>query len=74
MRVYPGVVLKQIFPPGKFYGATRRQVETPALFASDRSPGFGNESPKDAWEAFRHLPLSEKEFKTVADNVAPDMR
>jgi predicted TIM-barrel fold metal-dependent hydrolase len=44
------------------------------LFASDRSPGFGNESPKDAWESFRRLPLSEKEFRTVAENVAPYMR
>jgi predicted TIM-barrel fold metal-dependent hydrolase len=44
------------------------------LFASDRSPGFGNESPKDAWEAFRRLPLTEKEFRIVAENVAPYMR
>lgn len=44
------------------------------LFASDRSPGFGNESPKDAWESFRLLPLTEKEFRTVAENVAPYMR
>ncbi|HEX8708864.1 MAG TPA: amidohydrolase family protein [Pyrinomonadaceae bacterium] len=44
------------------------------LFASDRSPGFGNESPKDAWAAFRRLPLTEKEFRTVAENVAPYMR
>jgi hypothetical protein len=44
------------------------------LFASDRSPGFGNDSPKDAWEAFRRLPLTEKEFRTVAENVAPYMR
>jgi predicted TIM-barrel fold metal-dependent hydrolase len=44
------------------------------LFGSDRSPGFGNDSPKDAWEAFRRLPLTEKEFRTVAENVAPYMR
>jgi predicted TIM-barrel fold metal-dependent hydrolase len=44
------------------------------LFGSDRSPGFGNDSPKDAWEAFRRLPLTEKEFRTVAGNVAPYMR
>jgi hypothetical protein len=44
------------------------------LFASDRSPGFGNESPKDAWAAFSRLPLTEKEFRTVAENVAPYMR
>ncbi|HYG12020.1 MAG TPA: amidohydrolase family protein [Pyrinomonadaceae bacterium] len=44
------------------------------LFASDRVPGFSNDSPKDAWEAFRRLPLTEKEFRTVAENVAPYMR
>jgi predicted TIM-barrel fold metal-dependent hydrolase len=44
------------------------------LFASDRSPGFGNESPKDAWAAFNRLPLTEKEFRTVAENVAPYLR
>jgi predicted TIM-barrel fold metal-dependent hydrolase len=44
------------------------------LFASDRSPDFGNETPKDAWESFLRLPLTEKEFKTVAENVAPYMR
>ena len=52
-----------------------RQFGLPrVLFASDRSPGFGNESPKDAWAAFRRLPLTEKEFRTVAENVAPYMR
>lgn len=44
------------------------------LFASDRSPDFGNEPPKDAWASFRRLPLTEQEFKTVAGNVAPYMR
>jgi predicted TIM-barrel fold metal-dependent hydrolase len=44
------------------------------LFASDRSPGFGNESPKDAWTAFNRLPLTEQEFRTVAENVAPYLR
>lgn len=44
------------------------------LFASDRVPGFGNEAPKDAWTSFRRLPLTEKEFRTVVENVAPYMR
>lgn len=44
------------------------------LFASDRSPGFGNEPPKDAWASFNRLPLTEKEFRTVAENVAPYLR
>jgi predicted TIM-barrel fold metal-dependent hydrolase len=44
------------------------------LFASDRVPGFGNESPKTAWESFRRLPLTEKEFRIIAGNIAPYMR
>lgn len=44
------------------------------LFGSDRSVEFGNEPPKLAWESFRRLPLTEKEFRTVAENVAPYMR
>jgi predicted TIM-barrel fold metal-dependent hydrolase len=44
------------------------------LFASDRVPGFGNEPPKDAWNSFRRLPLTEKEFGTIAENVAPYLR
>lgn len=44
------------------------------LFGSDRSVEFGNEPPKLAWESFRRLPLTEKEFKTIAGNVAPYMR
>lgn len=44
------------------------------LFASDRDPGFANETPKDAWKSFRRLPLTEKEFRIVAGNLAPYMR
>jgi len=43
------------------------------LFGTDRA-GNRNESPKEAWESFRKLPLTEQEFKTVAGNVAPYMR
>lgn len=44
------------------------------LFASDFAPGGPNASPKDAWEAFRRLPLSKKEFGMIAENIAPYMR
>jgi predicted TIM-barrel fold metal-dependent hydrolase len=44
------------------------------LFASDRVPGGSNDSPGDAWEAFRLLPLSVEEFRKVAGNVAPYLR
>lgn len=44
------------------------------LFASDRVPGGHNDTPKDAWEAFRRLPLTVEEFRKVAGNVAPYLR
>ena len=44
------------------------------LFGSDRAPGGGNETPKDAWSAFLRLPFTPEEFRSVAGNVAPYMR
>lgn len=44
------------------------------LFASDYAPGGNNAEPREAWNAFRRLPLKEEEFKTVAANTAPYMR
>ncbi|HEX2569388.1 MAG TPA: amidohydrolase family protein [Polyangia bacterium] len=44
------------------------------LFASDWVPGSTKDTPSVAWEAFRRLPLSEDEFRTVAGNVAPYLR
>jgi uncharacterized protein len=44
------------------------------LFASDRVPAGSNDSPKDAWEAFRRLPLNAEEFRKVAGNMAPYLR
>ena len=43
------------------------------LFGSDRA-GDSNDSPQDAWRAFRRLPLREDEFRIVATNLAPYMR
>lgn len=42
------------------------------LFGSDRSSS--NDPPRDAWAAFRRLPLTDDEFRTVAKNVAPYLR
>jgi predicted TIM-barrel fold metal-dependent hydrolase len=44
------------------------------LFGSDWSPGSGNEEPGLAWRSFRRLPLTEAEFRTVANNVAPYLK
>ena len=43
------------------------------LFGSDAATE-NNLKPHEAWEAFRALKLSEKEFKTIAENVAPYFR
>ena len=43
------------------------------LFGSD-APSGGNPPPREAWAAFRTLPLSDQEFRTIAGNIAPYMR
>jgi predicted TIM-barrel fold metal-dependent hydrolase len=43
------------------------------LYGSDAAAG-GNLPPRQGWAAFRQLPLSDAEFRTIANNVAPYMR
>ena len=43
------------------------------LFGSDGATG-GNAPPREAWAAFRTLPLTEGEFRTIAMNVPPYLR
>jgi predicted TIM-barrel fold metal-dependent hydrolase len=43
------------------------------LFGSDGATG-GNAPPREAWAAFRTLPLTEAEFHTIAVNVRPYLR
>ena len=40
------------------------------LFGSDGATG-GNAPPREAWAAFRKLPLTEAEFRTIALNMPP---
>jgi predicted TIM-barrel fold metal-dependent hydrolase len=42
------------------------------LYGSDGAAG-GN-TPRKAWTAFRQLPLSDAEFRTIENNIAPHMR
>jgi predicted TIM-barrel fold metal-dependent hydrolase len=44
------------------------------LFATDYSPEGENPVPKEALDAFRRLPLTEEEFRTIANNIAPYLR
>src|SRR5688500_11586703 len=43
------------------------------VFGAD-APIFENLRPRESWEAFRRLPLSEAEFRRIAANVAPYLR
>jgi len=43
------------------------------LYGSDAAAG-GNLRPRESWEAFRRVPLTEAEFEKIASNVAPYMR
>jgi uncharacterized protein len=43
------------------------------LYGSDGATG-GNPPPREAWAAFRTLPLTEAEFRTIAANVPPYLR
>jgi predicted TIM-barrel fold metal-dependent hydrolase len=44
------------------------------LFGSDHAAGGRNPAPKDSWQTFRRVPLTEEEFRTIAGNVAPYLR
>ena len=43
------------------------------LYGSDGAGG-ANPTPRQAWAAFRELPLTDEEFRTIARNVAPFMK
>ena len=43
------------------------------LYGSDATAG-NNLPPRESWEAFRQLPLTADEFRTIAGNVPPYMR
>ena len=43
------------------------------LYGSDAAAG-GNLAPRENWAAFRRLPLTDAEFRTIAENVAPYLR
>jgi predicted TIM-barrel fold metal-dependent hydrolase len=58
----------------KLFAARIRQLGVErVLFGSD-APSGGNPPPREAWAAFRKLPLSDQEFRTIASNIAPYMR
>ncbi len=51
-----------------------RQVGLERILYGSDAAGGGGVPPREAWAAFRRLPLSESEFQTIANNVAPYLR
>ena len=51
-----------------------RQIGVKRILYGSDGAAAGNLAPREAWEAFRQLKLSEKEFKTIAGNIAPYFR
>jgi predicted TIM-barrel fold metal-dependent hydrolase len=69
------VVTRDITPDqAKRMAARIRQVGVDrVLYGSDATAG-GNLAPRQAWAAFRQIPLSDAEFRTIANNITPYMR
>ena len=62
-------------PPEELMQLARRVRELGlerVLYGSDAA--LAGNTPRECWAAFRKLPLSEEEFRTIAENVAPYMR
>jgi predicted TIM-barrel fold metal-dependent hydrolase len=58
----------------KLVAETIRQVGTGrVLYGTDSAQG-ANLRPREAWEAFRRLPLTEAEFAQIAANAPPYFR
>lgn len=70
-----GVVDRNITPEQAALMVKRiRQVGVDRiLYGSDAAAG-PNLRPREAWAAFRRLPLTEREFEKIATNVAPYLR
>jgi len=51
-----------------------RQIGIDRMLYGSDAPMEGHPPPAESWQAFRSLPLTEAEFRTIAGNVAPYMR
>jgi len=55
--------------------ATRiRQLGVDRILYGSDGAGGDNPTPQEAWAAFRRIPLSDDEFRTIETNIAPYMR
>jgi predicted TIM-barrel fold metal-dependent hydrolase len=58
-----------------FFTARLRQIGLQRILYGSDMAIMGNPTARESWGAFRAmLPLTEAEFKTIADNIAPYMR
>lgn len=66
--------------PGNTAAQSREMVERIRMVGLDKilygsdAAAPGQMKPRDAWAAFRALPLSDAELKRIAGNVAPYLR
>jgi uncharacterized protein len=69
------VVIGNIAPDkAKLVASRIRQIGVRrVLYGSDAHFG-GNPAPREGWATFRQLPLTQEEFRTIAQNLAPYMR
>jgi len=51
-----------------------RQLGLDRILYGTDAPAGGNLLPREGWAAFRQLPLTEDEFRTIAGNLAPYLR
>jgi predicted TIM-barrel fold metal-dependent hydrolase len=66
-----GLLPKMTADEAAMFAMRIRQISVRrVLFGSDAALG-GNPPPREQWEGFRKLPLTEGEFRTIAANVAP---
>ena len=69
------MVPRRMPPDRRQLVATRiRQLGLQRILYGSDAAVRGNLPPKEGWEAFRSLPLSEDEFRTIAGNVPPYFR
>jgi predicted TIM-barrel fold metal-dependent hydrolase len=73
--VTTNVTLQTSVEDAAFIAARLRQIGLQRiLYGSDMAIG-GNPTARQSWGAFRAmLPLTDAEFRTIGDNVAPYMR
>jgi predicted TIM-barrel fold metal-dependent hydrolase len=69
-----GPLLKMTADELALFASKIRQLGVQRIVFGADGATAGNPPPKEWWAAFRTLPLSDEEFRTIANNIAPYMR